>query len=99
MLSFQMLALSVLDIILSMDKFQQWLTFMTSKGYLQHLVDSLVHDDNQLQSLLGPNPQLRILYIYESKMVIKYYNILWIAINYVLFILSVKAYSVLFKHI
>ena len=52
-----------------MDKFQQWLTFMTSKGYIQHLVDSLVHDDNQLQSLLGPNPQLRVLYIYESKMV------------------------------
>ncbi|CAG2236944.1 NUP192 [Mytilus edulis] len=63
-----MLALSVLDKILSMDKFQQWLNFMTSKGYLQHLVDSLINDDNQLQSLLGPNPQLKVLYIYESKM-------------------------------
>ncbi|CAG2238144.1 NUP192 [Mytilus edulis] len=64
----RMLALSVLDKILSMDKFQQWLNFMTSKGYLQHLVDSLINDDNQLQSLLGPNPQLKVLYIYESKM-------------------------------
>ncbi|XP_063402892.1 nuclear pore complex protein Nup205-like [Mytilus trossulus] len=64
----RMLALSVLDKILSMDKFQQWLNFMTSKGYLQHLVDSLINDDNQLQSLLGSNPQLKVLYIYESKM-------------------------------
>ncbi|OWF55575.1 nuclear pore complex protein Nup205-like [Mizuhopecten yessoensis] len=64
----RMLALSVMDTILSMDKFQQWLTFLSSKGYLQHLVDSLLHDDEQLQTLLSQNPELRILYIYESKM-------------------------------
>lgn len=65
----QMLALSVLDTILSMDKFQQWMTFMSSKGYLQHLVDSLLHDDQQLQTLLSPTPQLRVLYIHLSKLV------------------------------
>ncbi|KAJ8314739.1 hypothetical protein KUTeg_006889 [Tegillarca granosa] len=64
----RMLALSVLDTILSMDKFQQWLNFMSSKGYLQHLIDSVLHDDQQLQRLLSPNPELRVLYIYESKM-------------------------------
>lgn len=64
-----MLALSVLDTILSMDKFQQWLNFMSSKGYLQHLIDSVLHEDQQLQRLLSPNPELRVLYIYESKMV------------------------------
>lgn len=64
-----MLALSVLDTILSMDKFQQWMTFMSSKGYLQHLVDSLLHDDQQLQTLLSATPQLRVLYIYLSKLV------------------------------
>ena len=64
-----MLALSVLDMILAMDKFQQWLTFMSSKGYLQHLVDSILHDDQQLQTLMEANPELKILYIYESKMV------------------------------
>ncbi|XP_056015581.1 nuclear pore complex protein Nup205-like isoform X3 [Ostrea edulis] len=64
----RMLALSVLDTILSMDKFQQWMTFMSSKGYLQHLVDSLLHDDQQLQTLLSATPQLRVLYIYLSKL-------------------------------
>lgn len=64
----RMLALSVLDTILSMDKFQQWMTFMSSKGYLQHLVDSLLHDDQQLQTLLSATPQLRLLYIYLSKL-------------------------------
>nr|XP_022290304.1 nuclear pore complex protein Nup205-like [Crassostrea virginica] len=64
----RMLALSVLDTILSMDKFQQWMTFMSSKGYLQHLVDSLLHDDQQLQTLLSPTPQLRVLYIHLSKL-------------------------------
>lgn len=67
---FQMLALSVLDAVLSMDNYQQWLTFMTSKGYVQHLVDSLTHDDLQLQAVLGDSTEpLRVLYIYESKMV------------------------------
>ncbi|KAK3096434.1 hypothetical protein FSP39_000076 [Pinctada imbricata] len=64
----RMLALSVLDMILSMDKFQQWLTFMSSKGYLQHIIDSILHDDQHLQTLMEPNPELRTLYIYESKM-------------------------------
>jgi hypothetical protein len=65
-----MLAMSVLDTILSMDKSQQWLTFLSSKGYLQHLVVSLVHDDPALQLLLAPSPDsLRALYLYESKMV------------------------------
>ncbi|XP_061177614.1 nuclear pore complex protein Nup205-like isoform X2 [Saccostrea echinata] len=64
----RMLALSVLDTILSMDKFQQWMTFMSSKGYLQHLVDSLLHDDQQLQTLVSATPQLRVLYIYLSKL-------------------------------
>lgn len=59
----------MLDTILSMDKFQQWMTFMSSKGYLQHLVDSLLHDDQQLQTLLSATPQLRLLYIYLSKLV------------------------------
>ncbi|XP_062599346.1 nuclear pore complex protein Nup205-like [Saccostrea cucullata] len=64
----RMLALSVLDTILSMDKFQQWMTFLSSKGYLQHLVDSLLHDDQPLQTLVSPTPQLRVLYIYLSKL-------------------------------
>ncbi|KAL5010671.1 hypothetical protein ScPMuIL_012976 [Solemya velum] len=65
----RMLALSVLDAVLSLDKFQQWLNFLSGKGYLQHLVDSVVQDDRELQALLTPTAApLRALYIYESKM-------------------------------
>lgn len=67
---FQMLALSVLDCIILLDKFSQWLSFISSKGYLQHLVDSLSADDDQLLSVLaGGAVNIRILYLYESKMV------------------------------
>jgi len=70
LLLFQMLALSVLDCILQLDKFSQWLTFISSKGYLQHLVDSLSADDDQLMSVLTGNAEnLKILYLFESKMV------------------------------
>ena len=67
---FQMLALSVLDSVLSFDIQKQWLNFMTSKGYIQHIVDSILTDDEQLRAALNPHPEpLRALYIYESKMV------------------------------
>ncbi|XP_052238587.1 LOW QUALITY PROTEIN: nuclear pore complex protein Nup205-like [Dreissena polymorpha] len=65
----RMLALSVLDCILMMDKFNQWLSFITSKGYLQHLVDSLAVDDEKLMALLGGGVNnLKVLYLYESKL-------------------------------
>lgn len=68
----QMLALSVLDSIMAEDKFQQWLSFLVTKGYLQHLVDSLPLDDSGLHAALAPVPsQLRPLYIFQSKMVKK----------------------------
>lgn len=53
-----------------MDKFNQWLTFVSSKGYLQHLVDSLSVDDDKLISVLaGSVDNLKVLYLYESKLV------------------------------
>ncbi|XP_064627986.1 nuclear pore complex protein Nup205-like [Lineus longissimus] len=65
----RMLALSALDAIISADKSLTWLSFMQSKGYLQHLIDSLLHEDEKLQTMLSPNPEpLKALYIYESKM-------------------------------
>ena len=67
---FQMLALSTLDALIQADKQQVWLTFMASKGYIQHIVDSLLEDNEQLITILSPQPQpLRALYIYQSKMV------------------------------
>uniref|UniRef100_A0A2K5D2G5 Nucleoporin 205 n=1 Tax=Aotus nancymaae TaxID=37293 RepID=A0A2K5D2G5_AOTNA len=64
-----MLALALLDRIVSVDKQQQWLLYLSNSGYLKVLVDSLVEDDRTLQSLLTPQPPLlKALYTYESKM-------------------------------
>ncbi len=66
----QMLALAVLDRILSIDRQNQWLVYVCNSGYLRSLVESLRQDDAALQSLLTPQPPLlKPLYIYESKMV------------------------------
>lgn len=68
----QMLALAVLDRILSIDRQNQWLLYVCNSGYLRSLVESLRQDDVALQSLLTPQPPLlKPLYIYESKMVRK----------------------------
>ncbi|XP_030645807.1 nuclear pore complex protein Nup205 [Chanos chanos] len=65
----RMLALSVLDRILSIDRQGQWLLYMCNSGYLRVLVESLRQDDTALQTLLTPQPPLlKPLYIYESKM-------------------------------
>ncbi|KAM8974449.1 nuclear pore complex protein Nup205 isoform 2-T2 [Pelodytes ibericus] len=65
----RMLALALLDRIVSVDKPQQWLIYLSNSGYLKVLVDSLAQDDVTLQSLLTPQPPLlKALYIYESKM-------------------------------
>lgn len=65
-----MLALAVLDRILSIDRQNQWLVYVCNSGYLRSVVESLRQDDIALQSLLTPQPPLlKPLYIYESKMV------------------------------
>ncbi|KAF4793835.1 hypothetical protein TURU_106138 [Turdus rufiventris] len=65
----RMLALALLDHIVSVDKQQQWLLYLSNSGYLKVLVDSLADDDLALQSLLTPQPPLlKALYTYESKM-------------------------------
>lgn len=65
-----MLALAVLDRILSIDRQNQWLVYVCNSGYLRSLVESLRQDDVALQGLLTPQPPvLKPLYLYESKMV------------------------------
>lgn len=67
-----MLALAVLDRVLSIDRQSQWLVYLCNSGYLRVLVESLRQDDVALQTLLVPQPPLlKPLYIYESKMVRK----------------------------
>ncbi|KAJ8002888.1 hypothetical protein DPEC_G00163630 [Dallia pectoralis] len=65
----RMLALAVLDRILSIDRQSQWLLYVCNSGYLRVLVESLRQDDVALQAMLSPQPPLlKPLYIYESKM-------------------------------
>ncbi|RVE72288.1 hypothetical protein OJAV_G00060240 [Oryzias javanicus] len=65
----RMLALAVLDRILSIDRQNQWLEYVCNSGYLRSLVESLRQDDAALQGLLTPQPPvLKPLYLYESKM-------------------------------
>ncbi|XP_077999885.1 nuclear pore complex protein Nup205-like [Glandiceps talaboti] len=65
----RMLAISVIDSMVSFDRHQQWLSYLKSKGYLRHLVESIVQNDEALQNMLKPTPEpLKALYIYESKM-------------------------------
>lgn len=64
-----MLALAVLDRVLSIDRQCQWLVYLCNSGYLRVLVESLRQDDVALQTLLTPQPPLlKPIYIYESKM-------------------------------
>ena len=66
----QMLSLSVLDAVVSLDWQNVWLKFLTQQGYLQTLCASLQFEDDSLKKMLHPAPEaLRALYIYQSKMV------------------------------
>ena len=65
-----MLALSVIDTIVGIDKQGNWLFFHSAKGCLRHMVESLAQNEQSLQESLQPSPELlRVLFIYESQMV------------------------------
>ena len=67
---FQMLALSCLDKLIELDPHTSWVSFLLSRGYLKHLIDSLLDSERKLLSVLETVPAtLRPLYLYESKMV------------------------------
>jgi len=65
-----MLAFAVLDTLISVDTEKVWFGHLSSHGYLQHIVDSLLQDDDALRGMLSPQPEpLRTLYIFQSKIV------------------------------
>ncbi|XP_037026300.1 nuclear pore complex protein Nup205 [Bradysia coprophila] len=67
----KMLALSCIDILLEMDMMVNYIQFISRRGYLAHLVDSLMKTDNQLCRILETMPDnMKALYVYESKMAI-----------------------------
>ena len=65
----KMLGLSCLNKILELDCDNSWIIYLSSRGYLKHMIDSLLESDNLLRCMLQPDPQtLRPLYLYEAKM-------------------------------
>lgn len=65
-----MMAMGVMDAIAALDWKHKYLMLMTSRGYLRVLVDQLLEEDSQLQSVLSLQPQsMKPLYLFESKMV------------------------------
>jgi nuclear pore complex protein Nup205 len=64
----KMLGLSCLNKILELDCDNSWVIYLSSRGYLKHMIDSLLESDNLLRCMLQLNPQtLRPLYLYEAK--------------------------------
>lgn len=67
----QMLSLATLDAVVSLDVHQHWLSYLSRKGYLRHLVSSLSSADDDIRVLLVKGPKagasLRSLYVLESK--------------------------------
>ena len=65
----KMLALSCIDLLLDIDNITQFIHFVSSRGYLAHIIDSLLKTDQKLCHVLDNHPEnLKTLYVYESKM-------------------------------
>lgn len=65
----KMLALSCIDMLLDIDSMVNFIQFISRRGYLAHLVDSLQKTDDQLCRVLESVPEnMKALYVYESKM-------------------------------
>lgn len=65
----KMLALSCIDMLLDIDTMSQFIHFVSTRGYLAHIIDSLVKQDQKLCRVLDNQPEnLKALYVYESKM-------------------------------
>lgn len=65
----KMLALSCVDLLLDLDSMVNFIQFISRRGYLAHLVDRLLKDDDCLCRILENVPEnMKALYVYESKM-------------------------------
>ncbi|KAL7301129.1 hypothetical protein TKK_0006105 [Trichogramma kaykai] len=64
----KMLSLSCLNKIIEFDSDNKWTIYLTSRGYLKHMIDNLFELNNQLRIMLHELQTLRPLYLYEAKM-------------------------------
>eukprot|EP00795_Rhopilema_esculentum_P005068 gene5068-181_t len=65
----EMLAFAVLDSIVSIDWQERWSGFLSSRGYLRHLVESIPKDDTKLLAVFSSDGDaLKTVYTLESKL-------------------------------
>lgn len=65
----KMLALACVNLLLDIDTMTQFINFISTRGYLSHIIDSLFKTDLRLQKILDAKPEnMKALYVYESKM-------------------------------
>lgn len=65
----KMLSMSSFNMLIMLNLQINWVTFLSGKGYLRHLIDSILNSDNDLKSILETIPgTLRPIYLYETKM-------------------------------
>ena len=87
-----MLALSLLDGVIAVDWQGVWLSYASTKGYLQSVCASLQWDDEVLIRMISPVPEsLKTLYIYECKMVKHYTNISLMSILFSMDVFSLSS--------
>eukprot|EP00794_Sanderia_malayensis_P012769 gene12769-14080_t len=65
----KMLSFAVLDSLISIDWQGTWTSYLSSHGYLRHLVDSIASDDVALQAVFASDADaMKTIYTFESKM-------------------------------
>lgn len=64
----KMLSLACIDLLLDIDNMTQFINFISTRGYLAHIIDSLLKTDQKLCRVLDHQPEnLKALYVYESQ--------------------------------
>lgn len=65
----RMLALCCLNTLIDLNAHSMCISYLSRKGYLKHMIDSLIESDNDLIQTLQIKPtNMKPLYLYESKM-------------------------------
>ncbi|KAI4469467.1 nuclear pore complex protein [Holotrichia oblita] len=65
----KMLAMASFSLLISLCGNINWIVYMSGRGYLKHLIQSVLDGDNELRMILEPIPEnIRSLYVYEAKM-------------------------------
>ncbi|XP_018324440.1 nuclear pore complex protein Nup205 [Agrilus planipennis] len=65
----KMLSMASFSILINLTGNINWIMYMSARGYIKHIIESILNSDDDLRAVLEPVPQnLRPLYLYESKM-------------------------------